>query len=434
VAPQPPATTPLPQPQDARSSTRRAKQRAGVLHLEDRSNAGGEPRSLPRPENELPLLGAYTAYGAFGEKSITPANALAIGDVWAAVRVLADAASSLPLHVYRDAGAPSGTRERVRSGRLPTLLGRPAPATSQADLVCSLMAHLAVYGNGYIAKYREGGEITQLGLLHPDRIRPELEGGVLRFRYTPGGSAQRMLTTSDVTMVRGLSMDGLTGLSAVSQAARVIGLSDELVRHALAFFERGTERPAGVLQVYPDMSEQGKERLREALRNQGKPHGLMVIDSDAAFHELTSRLDDAQFSQQRELSAREIARVFRIPAHMLGAPTGDSLTYANTEQLSLDFTKFSLQPWLRRIELAISNDPDLCFERTFVKFELDGLLRADAKTRAESYSLALNPLTGWMSREEVRRLEDLSPEPQGAPQVAQLLNAMPQEASTNGNS
>src|SRR5215208_2310050 len=86
-------------------------------------DAGGEQRSLPRPDNELPLLGSYTAYGAFGEKSITPAKALAIGDVWACVRCLADAASSLPLHVYRDRPGDGG-RERVRTGRLPSLFGR----------------------------------------------------------------------------------------------------------------------------------------------------------------------------------------------------------------------------------------------------------------------------------------------------------------------
>jgi HK97 family phage portal protein len=126
--------------------------------------------------------------------------------------------------------------------------------------------------------------------------------------------------------------------------------------------------------------------------------------------------------------------VFRIPPHMIGAPSADSMTYSNVEQESIEFVRYSLAPWLRRIELAVSNDPDLCFERTFVKFELDGLLRADAKTRAEIYALASDPLTGWMTRAEIRALEDLPPEPGGPPQIAQLLNGMPREASTNGNS
>ena len=129
------------------------------------------------------------------------------------------------------------------------------------------MAHLAIYGNGYLAKYREGGEITQLGLLHPERVRPELEGGRLRFRYTPGSGGRRGCSTdADVVHVKGLSVDGLIGLSAVSQAARVLGLSDELVKHALALLRLqaagGTARPAGVLRLGEDASFGEQDRRR----------------------------------------------------------------------------------------------------------------------------------------------------------------------------
>lgn len=115
----------------------------GTDLLEQRdAQPAGEARSLPPAENELPLWGGYTA------SNITPVAALAIADVWAAVRLLADAASSLPLHVFR--ARDDGGRERIRSGRLADLLERPAPATSQADLISSLMAHLLIYGNGYL--------------------------------------------------------------------------------------------------------------------------------------------------------------------------------------------------------------------------------------------------------------------------------------------
>ena len=96
---------------------------------------------------------------------------------------------------------------------------------------------------------------------------------------------------------------------------------------------------------------------------------------------------------------------------MLGAPTGDSLTYSTVEQQSIDFVRYSLAPWLRRIELAISGDSDLAFARQYVKFEVDALLRGDSSSRAAYYTQALNPATGWISREEVRRLEDLEPRP-----------------------
>jgi HK97 family phage portal protein len=353
------------------------------------------------------------------------------------VRVLADAASSLPLHVYRRAGEG---RERVSSGKLVDLLERPGPATSQADLISSLMAHLAVYGNGYLAKYRQAGEVVQLGLLHPERIRPELEGGRLRFRYTPGSGPQRMLSEADVVHVKGLSIDGLTGLSAVSQAARVLGLSDELVKHALAYFDSkaagGTARPAGVLRLGEGASFGDQDRTKEKIRAESRPHGILVIQGDAEYMEVASKLDDAQFVEQRRLAAQEIARVFRIPPHMLGAPSADSMTYSNVEQESIEFVRYSLTPWLRRIELAISNDRDLAFQQQFVKFELDGLLRADAKTRAEIYSLALDPISGWMSRDEVRKLEDLEPEQQGPP-VTAAINTMigtpVPEVMTNGS-
>src|SRR5215207_8963836 len=372
-------------------------------------HAPGEARSLPPAENELPLLGSYTA------SSITPIAALQIADVWAAVRVLADAASSLPLHVYRKTAAG---RERVSSGRLVELLECPGPAMSQADLVSTLMAHLAVYGNGYLAKYRQAGEVAQLGLLDPERVRPELDGGQVLFRYSDGGT-QRMLTTADVVHIKGLSVDGLTGLSAVQQAARVLGLSDELVKHALSYFDTGasggTARPAGVLRLGEGASFGEQDRTKEKIKAEARPHGILVIEGDADYHAIASKLDDSQFVEQRRLAAQEIARVFRIPPHMLGAPTGDSMTYATVEQESIDFVRYSLTPWLRRIELAISGDRDLATQRQFVKFEIDGLLRADAATHSEVYARALDPVTGWMTRAEVRRFEDLEPEPEPPP-------------------
>lgn len=401
------------------------------LTLRERIFGETEERSLPPAENELPLLGAYPA------SSVTPTQALAIGDVWAAVRVLADAASSLPLHVYRKA---AGGRERVESGKLADLLERPGPGTTQADLVSSLLTHLAVYGNAYVAKYRTAGEIVQLGLLHPERVRPELEGGMLRFRYSPPQAGpQQLLTESDVAHVKGLSVDGLVGLSAVSQASRVLGLSDELVKHALSYFDAGAAggggRPAGVLRLgqgaHPDDLERTHEWMR-AKAARGGPHGVLVIEGEAEYTPMTAPLDDSQFVEQRRLAAQEIARVFRIPPAMLGAPTGDSLTYSTVEQQSLDFVRYSLAPWLRRIELALSGDRDLAFERQFVRFETDALLRADADTRSQVYTRALDPITGWMDRDEVRRLEDLPPRgaaPAAAPPAIEQMLA----AASNGN-
>jgi HK97 family phage portal protein len=192
-----------------------------------------------------------------------------------------------------------------------------------------------------------------------------------------------------------------------------------------------------VLRLGPDATEDQRGRNIEGLKAEAQPHGILVVRGDAEYQEIASKLDDAQFVEQRRLACQEICRVFRIPSHMLNAGSGgDSLTYSTVEQQSLDFVRYSLTPWLRRVELAISNDRDLAFQRQFVKFEVDGLLRADAATRSEVYTRALDPITGWLSRDEVRKLEDLPPEPGGPPQTAQVLNGMPiaaQNGASNGN-
>jgi phage portal protein BeeE len=95
---------------------------------------------------------------------------------------------------------------------------------------------------------------------------------------------------------------------------------------------------------------------------------------------------------------------------MVGASSGDSMTYSNTEQQALSFVTHSLRPWLVLVEQAISQDADLCPGNLYVEFLLDALLRADAKTRAEVHQMALDPITGWLNRDEVHRLENLEPE------------------------
>lgn len=399
-----------------------------------------ETRSLPRPENELPPWFPWMASsGATVDgRSISQLEALAIGDVWAAVRCLADAASSLPLLVYR-AGVDG--QEEVTSGKLVDLLNRPSPAVSQADLVSTIMCHLTVWGQCYLAKYRgDSGAIEQLAALHPDRIRPELSGGDILFRYSPYAGPQTLLTTNDVIHIKGMSVDSIWGLSAVHQAGRVLGLSDQLIRHAMSFFDTGRGLPTAVFRMPPESSHAARAATAETVRNEMVARGVLVIEGEGSFEPTTLRLDDAQFSEQRRLSAQEVARVFRLPPHMIAAPSSDAMTYSNIEQQSLDFVRYSLQPWLRRIELAISNDSDLTFQSQYVKFDVDELLRGDVATRANYYHLALDPVAGWMSRAEVRELEDLGPEeqtedtpPPPAPPIAPAITVMQPTAPTGAS-
>lgn len=357
--------------------------------------------------------------------SVTATNALGIADAFACVRALADAAASLPLVAYR---RTAGGRERLEGG-VAELLRRPAPATTQANLVGQLMAHLNLHGNAFVGKYRDGdGRVESLALIAPERVQVELRGGLPLYEVTDARGSSRTYSERDVLHVRGLSVDGLLGLSPVAQAREALGLSARLTEHAARFFQNDA-RPSGVLTVPagPTAQDQVDNLARAWQKRHGGTEGahrIAVLTGDVSFQSVSMPLEDAQFLGQRQLSTAEIARVFRIPPWVVGASAGDSLTYSNTTDQIRAFVVFSLAPWLTVIEQALTADPDLCAPGQYVEFLLDGLLRGSPSERSEIYTRALDPLTGWMTREEVRRMENLGPEPTPAPRPAVPIGAI----------
>ncbi len=278
------------------------------------------------------------------------------------------------------------------------------------------MAHLQLYGNAFIGKFRDAeGRVEQLALLHPDRVTVELRDGRLVYTVNDGFGRQSEHGVEDIVHVRGLSTDGLVGVSPVRACRVAMDLSASLAAHANRFFQNGA-RPTGILRVprFPTAEAEdafGAEFSSNelGLRN---AHKIAVVTGDDPldFTQFTGALDDLQFVEQRHLSTAEIARIFRVPPWMLGAGSGDSMTYSNTESQALAFVTHSLRPWLVLIEQAISEDADLCPGALYCEFLLDALLRADSKTRSEVYTAALDPITGWMTRDEIRRAENLPPE------------------------
>jgi HK97 family phage portal protein len=352
---------------------------------------------------------------------LAPQRALQVADVFACVRVLADSAASLPLIPYRRL---EDGRTRVNGGRLPALLNQPAPAVTQANLTGTMVAHLALYGNAFLGKFRDrAGRIEQLAMLHPDRVAVELRAG--RPRYTVTGTMGEQATASvdDLIHIRALSTDGLLGLSPIKQCRMAVSLADGLGVFAEAFTRNGA-RPSGLLKVPAGTKRDSIEMLSmEADAKHGgaaNAHRIAIVTGDLDWTPMTGPLDDLQFVEQRKLSTAEICRVFRVPPWMVGASSGDSMTYSNTEQQALSFVTHSLRPWLVLIEQAISQDADLCPGNLYVEFLLDALLRADSMTRAQIYEKALDPITGWLNRDEVRRLENLDPEPTPRPRTPAL--------------
>jgi HK97 family phage portal protein len=370
---------------------------------------------LFRRRDEERALPAQTTWPASQVVSyapqLAPQRALQVADVFACVRALADSAASVPLIPYRR--LESG-RSRVSGGRLPALLASPAPAVTQANLIGTCMAHLVLYGNAYLGKYRDGdGRVEQLAMIHPDRVAVELKAGRPRYTVTGPTGERADASVDDLVHIRALSTDGLLGLSPIKQARMAVSLADGLGVFSEAFVRNGA-RPSGFLKVSSGSSKDQLEQLSEsaAAKHGGaeNAHRIAVVTGDLDWTPMSGPLDDLQFVEQRKLSTAEICRIFRVPPWMVGASSGDSMTYSNTEQQALSFVTHSLRPWLVLIEQAISQDADLCPGSLYVEFLLDALLRADSKTRAEIYEKALDPITGWLNRDEVRRLENLGPE------------------------
>lgn len=347
--------------------------------------------------------------------AVTPANSLAILDVYAAVRRLSDGVAAMPLVVYRKT---ADGRERA-DGPTAELLRRPAPSTTQASLVGTVVAHLALYGNCYLGKVRApSGQVVQLVPLAPDRVVAEVRGGVPIWTYTDVTGRVQTLTSADVVHIKTMSLDGLVGLSPIRQAREQLGLAAALTDHAASFWANGAS-PGGLLKVPtgPNADEMAANLSKAWQARHGgtrNANRIAVVSGEVTFEGIGVPMRDAEWVESQRLSTVAIARLFGLPPWTLAADAGSSMTYSNVSEQLRSLVVGALRPYAAAIEQALSLDDDLCPTGSglYVEHLADGLLRGDAKARAEVYAIALDPAKGWMSRDEVRRLENLPAEPQ----------------------
>lgn len=346
---------------------------------------------------------------------VTPDTALNYSDVWACVRVLSATAGTIPLQVFRrgDSG-----RARVLDSIAAQLVARPAPYMTPSVFVSSLVTNLALYGNAFVTKYRDPGRpVSFFGIVHPARVQVKVEKGEPVFQISPGSGglgASGTFTRRDVIHVKTWSVDGIVGLSPIS-CSQAIGLGSQLQRYGAQYFANSAH-PSGILQTANRLSPEAIERLKDSwtakfsgVDNASK---VAVLEEGLEWRPLTIPMHDQEFLAQRRYSAQEIARIYGIPAWMVNADSGSSMTYSNTEQSSQAFLSYSLQPYLGAIEQAFAQDEDLfpADGPDYPEFLLDAMLRPDARTRAEVYSTALAG-AAWMSPDEVRQRENLGPMP-----------------------
>ncbi len=377
------------------------------------SNRCIEIRStLANPEPWLveALAGSKAASGVV----VNEQTALQATAVFACVKILAETVASLPLPVYRR--LPGGGKERATDHYLyPILHDQPNPEMTSFEFRETLMGHLALWGNAYAEIERDGaGRVVALWPLRPDRMTVLRDDEGLLYKYRLPDGTDAVLRQRNVMHVRGLSGDGLVGYSPIRMAREAIGLALATQEFGARFFGDGTH-PGGVVEHPGRLSQQAHDNLERSLQKAysglGKSHRLMILEEGMKFTQIGIPPEDAQFLQTRRFQLEEIARIYRIPPHMLADL--ERATFSNVEHLAIEFVVHTIRPWLVRWEQAIKRDLFLPGERDiyFAEFLVDGLLRGDIESRYRAYATARQ--WGWMSANDVRELENMNPIPGG---------------------
>lgn len=361
------------------------------------------------------LLGTSTSGQAVNERS-----AMQITAVYSCVRILSEAIASLPLHLYKytDTGTAKATDHLLYF----LLHDEPNPEMTSFVFRETLMTHLLLWGNAYAQIIRNGkGEVIALYPLMPDRMNVDRdESGQIVYEYMVSNEDAPInkdstvkLSTYDVLHIPGLGFDGLVGYSPIAMAKNAIGLAIATEEYGSKFFANGAT-PSGILEFPGTVKE--PERVRESW-NKGfggtNTHKVAILEEGVKYSPISISPNEAQFLETRKFQIDEIARIFRVPPHMIGDLEKSS--FSNIEQQSLEFVKYTLDPWVSRWEQSIkrtllSPDEKMSY---FAKFNVDGLLRGDYQSRMSGYAIGIN--NGFMCPNDVRSLEnmDMIPEELG---------------------
>ncbi len=347
-------------------------------------------------------------------KRVNQKSAMQMTAVYSCVRILSEAVASLPIHVYRYNS--QGGKEKALNHPLYFLLhDEPNPEMTSFVFRETLMTHLLLWGNAYAQIIRNGrGEIVALYPLMPDRMNVDRdEYGKLYYEYTVSSEDAHTLkgTTvrlepSDVLHVPGLGFDGLVGYSPIAMAKNAIGLAIAAEEYGSKFYANGAA-PSGVLEHPGTLKDPAKVRdsWSETFGGSANSHKIAVLEEGMKYTPISINPNEAQFLETRKFQINEIARIFRVPPHMVGDLEKSS--FSNIEQQSLEFVKYTLDPWVSRWEQSMIRSLFTKEEKSeyFIKFNVDGLLRGDYQSRMNGY--AIGRQNGWMSANDIRELENL---------------------------
>lgn len=352
-------------------------------------------------------------------KPVNERTAMQTTAVYACVRILAEAVASLPLHVYEY--QDDGGKKLVHDHPLYYLLhDEPNPEMTSFVFRETLMSHLLIWGNAYAQIIRDGaGRVLGLYPLLPDKMDVQRDDkGNIYYVYSRNSDENPMfkeygnikLKAEDVLHIPGLGFDGLIGYSPIAMAKNAVGMTLACEEYGASFFANGAN-PGGVLEhpgVLKDPSKV-RESWNSVYRGVSNAHKIAVLEEGMKYQQIGIPPEEAQFLETRKFQINEIARLYRIPPHMVGDL--DKSSFSNIEQQSLEFVKYTLDPWVIRWEQSLQRSLLLPGEKGkyFIKLNVDGLLRGDYQSRMNGY--AVGRQNGWFSANDIREMENMNPIP-----------------------
>lgn len=352
-------------------------------------------------------------------KPVNERTAMQTTAVYACVRILAEAVASLPIHVYEY--QDDGGKKLVHDHPLYYLLhDEPNPEMTSFVFRETLMSHLLIWGNAYAQIIRDGaGRVLGLYPLLPDKMDVQRDDrGNIYYVYSRNSDENPMfkeygdirLKAEDVLHIPGLGFDGLIGYSPIAMAKNAVGMTLACEEYGASFFANGAN-PGGVLEhpgVLKDPSKV-RESWNSVYRGVNNAHKIAVLEEGMKYQQIGIPPEEAQFLETRKFQINEIARLYRIPPHMVGDL--DKSSFSNIEQQSLEFVKYTLDPWVIRWEQSLQRSLLLPGEKGkyFIKLNVDGLLRGDYQSRMNGY--AVGRQNGWFSANDIREMENMNPIP-----------------------
>jgi HK97 family phage portal protein len=338
--------------------------------------------------------------------SVSKSSALTFTAVWSAVRLLSESISILPVNVYER--QPNGDKTLASKNAVYNLVhNEPNYYMSSVAFFEKIMMDLCLSGNSFVKIVRNGGGTPQELLpLNAQDINVKINDGQIFYHNRSGDI---ILDDYDVLHFKGVSQDGIIGLSPVTQNANAIGWGMALEEYGSKYFTNSAKL-SGVLETDRALSEQAIERLKNSFTNTynqlQNAQSTAILEEGLSFKPITISPEQSQFLASRIFSITEIARMFNIPTFMLQEHSKSS--FNNIESLSQSYVTYTLMPYIRRMESEMNRKLFKKNEKgkLFVEWNVNGLLRGNIKDRTDAYKTGIN--NGYLTINEIRRKENLN--------------------------